>query len=60
MGGMSAIHYTTAYFVDATPESMARKKVEIIEKRNVVKMKVIERAAGTTMKQMLQKSDPPP
>jgi len=49
----------TMLFVDATSESVVKKRVETVVKRNGMKVKVVERA-GTTMKQMLQKSDPFP
>ena len=56
---MSGGDCETVLFVDATPESVVKKRVETVVKRNGMKVKVVERA-GTTMKQMLQKSDPFP
>ena len=51
--------YKSVLFVQPTVGSKLKKKVQIIARRNGIKVKVIEKA-GLTMKQVLQKSDPYP
>lgn len=51
--------YESALFVQPTVGSKLRKEVQIIARRNGMKVKVIEKA-GVTVKQILQKSDPYP
>ena len=41
---MSGGDCETVLFVDATPESVVKKRVERVAKRNGVKVKVVERA----------------
>ena len=44
-------------FVEATPQSQLKLEVEKIVRRHKVKIRVVERV-GTTVKRVLQKSDP--
>ena len=44
-------------FVEATPDSEYRRKVEALVKKHELKIKVVERV-GQTIKSMLQRSDP--
>ena len=49
--------YESVLFVQATPDSDYRKKVEAIVKKHDMKIKVVERV-GQTVKSMLQRSNP--
>jgi hypothetical protein len=49
--------FDTVMFVEATPGSLLRRKVQEVAKRNRVKVKVVERV-GCTIKSLLQKSNP--
>ena len=49
--------YDSVLFVQPTPGSVLKKKVQAAAKRNGVMMKVVERA-GSTMKKVLQRSNP--
>ena len=49
--------YETVMFVEPTPESVLKRKIQEVAKRNKVKVKVVERV-GMTVKGLLQKSVP--
>jgi hypothetical protein len=49
--------YESVLFVEATPDSDYRKRVEAIVKKHDMKIKVVERV-GQTVKSMLQRSNP--
>ena len=51
--------YDSVMFVEATPQSQLRKGVEKVLRKYKVKIKVVERV-GTTVKRLLQKSNPFP
>ena len=53
----SSKKYDSVMFVEATPESILRRRVQEIAKRNGVKVKVVERV-GCTVKKLIQKSKP--
>ena len=49
--------YESVMFVEATPESELKKRIQMVVKRLHLKIKVVERA-GCTIKSMLQRSNP--
>ena len=49
--------YESVMFVQPTPGAVLKKKIQKVAKKNKVKMKVVEKA-GSTMKSVLQRSDP--
>ena len=49
--------YESVMFVQSTPGSMLKEKVQKIAKKNRLKIKVVEKA-GSTVKSVLQKSNP--
>ena len=49
--------YESVIFVEATPKSVLKERMERVIAKHKLKMRVIERV-GTTIKRLLQKSDP--
>ena len=49
--------YKSVMYVEATPDGEMRKRIQKLSDMHQMKIKVVERA-GTTVKQMLQRSDP--